>query len=480
MNKLTYRAAPFKPAVLKPALLTAALLGSALATPSALARWFEVEVILFSRTEDPTQLDEDFEASRQSKVAAKQLDLFAAFLLAPDDCPQPEPVPLAALADEGLSQVALPLTEQEIGILGTTLGSTTDVLEPSEDAIEQGVQYDEFGFPIAEPELEPEADSATAEEAQDLLMPEELEPARTPEEQLAFEQWLNDCQKPRSYDELTQLPVAMTPHQIPETDSQAYLLTPELLQLTDARRKLANGGAYKPMLHAGWRINIDSKRRMPALKLIAGQNFGARYSSDGWEHPIEEPMLLDDTEVLSLDSSDELSQHSTNDTQLSAGIENTETTGDPSLPTSQPVTAIQSTSTLTQPWQEVDLTPTPVVLKPAVWELEANLHIWLANWLHVETDMVLRRSGRKSPQDVAQPPEQLALAMEPTSTLISDAATVPFLFSYQMAQFRRVRSQELHYFDHPMMGMLVQIRPYEVRPDPEPETDIDTSAPAIN
>jgi len=35
------------------------------------------------------------------------------------------------------------------------------------------------------------------------------------------------------------------------------------------------------------------------------------------------------------------------------------------------------------------------------------------------------------------------------------------LFNYPLIQERRVRSGELHYFDHPLIGMLVIIRPYE-------------------
>jgi len=38
---------------------------------------------------------------------------------------------------------------------------------------------------------------------------------------------------------------------------------------------------------------------------------------------------------------------------------------------------------------------------------------------------------------------------------------VPFLNSYPMQQLRVIRSGEIHYLDHPMFGMLIQIRKYE-------------------
>jgi len=43
---------------------------------------------------------------------------------------------------------------------------------------------------------------------------------------------------------------------------------------------------------------------------------------------------------------------------------------------------------------------------------------------------------------------------------------VPFLNSYPMQQLRVIRSGEIHYLDHPMFGMLIQIRKYE---PPAPE-----------
>ncbi|GGA77580.1 hypothetical protein GCM10011369_19340 [Neiella marina] len=446
--------------------IAAPILAASLIAP-AHARWFEVEVILFSRIQDPTQLDEDFEAPRANKVNAASLDLFSNFLLAPEDCPLPEPPapPLAELADQGLALIAEPINSEQP--LGTTAELSEEqqvaaLLEPSAasagtevtgDDLERGVQYDEFGFPIAD---EVDVTDQTSSE-----------PERTPEEQLAYEQWLSDCQKPRSYDELTQLPVAMTPHQIPDWDDGPYLLSADLLQLSDARQKLTNGGAYKPMLHAGWRINIDSKRRMPAIKLIAGQNFGSRYSADGWEHPLE---LADETELDVVDNS--LIPTTDSDQTETTASEQTPLAAESML--QQPVAA--------QTWQEIALNDEPVEYKPAVWELEADLHIWLATWLHIETDLVLRRSGRKSPQDLDDAAaEAVLLPTESTSTLVSDAATVPYLFDYNMSQFRRVRSTEIHYFDHPMFGMIVQIRPYEPRPEPEqppqPENDA-VDAPA--
>ena len=41
---------------------------------------------------------------------------------------------------------------------------------------------------------------------------------------------------------------------------------------------------------------------------------------------------------------------------------------------------------------------------------------------------------------------------------------MPTLF--RLTQTRRMRSGELHYLDHPLFGLLVQVRPYELPVEP--------------
>ena len=45
--------------------------------------------------------------------------------------------------------------------------------------------------------------------------------------------------------------------------------------------------------------------------------------------------------------------------------------------------------------------------------------------------------------------------------------------TYRLEEARHIRSKELHYFDHPAMGMVVEITPYEIKSD----EDTATSAP---
>ena len=50
------------------------------------------------------------------------------------------------------------------------------------------------------------------------------------------------------------------------------------------------------------------------------------------------------------------------------------------------------------------------------------------------------------------------------------------LFNYPLKQNRRLRSTELHYLDHPLIGMLVMITPYEINVE-EPSSELETLQP---
>jgi len=69
------------------------------------------------------------------------------------------------------------------------------------------------------------------------------------------------------------------------------------------------------------------------------------------------------------------------------------------------------------------------------------------------------------------------LTLDETKTVEPQDKVVPFLNSYPMQQLRVIRSGEIHYLDHPMFGMLIQIRKYE-QPIIE-DTTIDTAVDTI-
>ena len=74
--------------------------------------------------------------------------------------------------------------------------------------------------------------------------------------------------------------------------------------------------------------------------------------------------------------------------------------------------------------------------------VEGTLRLHRARYLHLNADLLYRRAA---PAD----------------------ADVTLPAGFRMAQSRKMRSEEIHYLDHPLFGVIVQVTPYEA-PPPEP------------
>jgi len=87
-------------------------------------------------------------------------------------------------------------------------------------------------------------------------------------------------------------------------------------------------------------------------------------------------------------------------------------------------------------------------------QLEGSIKISVKRYLHIDIDMVLRRLA--------------------TPAAIDDGALTtlsPHYQAYRMQMHRRMRSKELHYLDHPVMGILIIARRYEI---PQPIDELET------
>jgi Peptidoglycan-binding protein, CsiV len=87
-------------------------------------------------------------------------------------------------------------------------------------------------------------------------------------------------------------------------------------------------------------------------------------------------------------------------------------------------------------------TPEPMTLP----QLDGTVTVALNQYLHVHADFVLR-----TPVET------------PTIGIDQRLKRAPALYQYRIQQHRRMRSRQLHYFDHPLLGILVQITP--VKPE---------------
>ncbi|USD38764.1 peptidoglycan binding protein CsiV [Ferrimonas sp. SCSIO 43195] len=216
----------------------------------------------------------------------------------------------------------------------------------------------------------------------------------------------------------SQLPATVTALETGSPLSGApFLLPAESLQFNDALAKLRHKGA-RVLLHSAWRQPVFSRGNSQAYRLYNGRNFSDRFYADGRLRPLTPPL----GSVFDFNFS---------------------------------------------------MTPPTAQAEP-VWELDGWLRIYLNHFLFIDTSLQLREEGERpvpglESMTVATPEadQSTLVAAEDGAT---SAATEPFLNTIELRQTRRVRSREIHYFDHPKMGVVIQIRRMTQPSEMEPAT----------
>lgn len=91
--------------------------------------------------------------------------------------------------------------------------------------------------------------------------------------------------------------------------------------------------------------------------------------------------------------------------------------------------------------------PLPVVATQTRTTLDGYIKIILSRYLHAEVDLIYSTGLPLSPQTVVANPSIEAPVIQPVI--------------YRLLESRRMRSKELHYLDHPVLGVLLLVTPYE-------------------
>ncbi|KAF0192513.1 MAG: hypothetical protein FD165_676 [Gammaproteobacteria bacterium] len=106
--------------------------------------------------------------------------------------------------------------------------------------------------------------------------------------------------------------------------------------------------------------------------------------------------------------------------------------------------------------------------------LEGIVQVNLSRYLHLAVDLVLREADLRPASMAPAAAAGIEQALNPVTT-------------FRLTESRRMRSQELHYFDHPKFGVIAQITPYEPpviemsvpAPTPRPDTLPGGASPTV-
>lgn len=177
-----------------------------------------------------------------------------------------------------------------------------------------------------------------------------------------------------------------------------YIIASEELEFKSTINRLKREG-MTPILHTGWRQQGIKEHQAPSYRLFGGKNFSKQYDYFG---------NLKQTQISYLDDTnkaDDLNQFFnkiiSSDNSVNSSI-NKSANYNPEYPNE-------------------------------TWQLDGLLKVFLrGKYLNIKAEFNLRAEDRTNEK----------------------------LKNFHFNQFRRVISNEIHYFDHPKLGILIQIRRY--------------------
>ena len=299
-------------------------------------------------------------------------------------------------------------------------------------------------------------------------------------------------------------------------------LDSESFRLIKEAKNIEKSHKYQLLAHFAWRQPVFDKQAAIPVRIAGGFDYQDTFEYSGDKKVILEPVLP--AEAI---FSDEVNQQSSLDGQkvLESSLE--------SLPIEEIDNELTQTNDINLTDDNKDIateqndladaennleqnvtgntqdTPTEpaIVALPWVPEIDGSLIVFIyRNYLHVNTDMFYRLPAKEEVETFglnsifensensfdafnSSLTETTTEVDQPIRTDLSQSDLVwqyddnflleepqknyrERLFNYPLKQKRRMRSTELHYFDHPLLGMLVVITPYENQPQ-EPANDIE-------
>lgn len=467
-------------------------------------RWFEMEVILFSQLGDKSQLKENFNDTPPMPKYRRVRDLLSEFLT-PDIRMIKKHLPICETQQQQTKQALsfdnFPLTTVFKQLTLPTIFPTKTANDLQAEMLLEHPELTSAYYQV--PEQQAAQAAATTEINNSTLTEltnEKNSLANNPDiTALTFEQQAilaaaeqafaepsyqfsplapsqklcrlssNDIQALTAADpefdansfEIEQVPKTINAVETP-LSSEPYLISSDSLELHDIVKQLSLSRDFKPLLHIGWRQSEPAinKRRSIPMRLFAGENLAAHYKkqlaqyetelaqAQAQEHQLQTLLMnlsADNTShILSNEDSDTLAKQLYKQNKLNEIIANLKQMPTDKTALLAELDAIKASSQVKKSQDLVLKAP----LKPAQdWTIDGLFNVHLNHYLYITVDLNIAN---------------MSLA-EQASKSLAKGEPVP-IKSIRFSQNKRVISKEIHYFDHPYIGMIVQIRRHH-RPD---------------
>ena len=430
--------------------------------------WFDIEVMLFARDTAVSDLAELFERQQVINTPNTDWDLLTEYY-------QPDitmvynslPVcnaPTSPLWAEAPSQEEIlreyyiepepeePALDDQAGLVenGQVISDEPFVLA---DEAAHGIQASENTFGEPEPDIIPPAPGAIAAYWLSFnLNEQQLSPVRVKRRPLNCVTPTEPSLNPQSWQwpqpDLYVPPRQQTPLYVHGADFKRangpHLLPTNQLTQDDIYTSIRWRKGIERLAHFSWRQQVKfGQDKAETLRLFAGQNFAQQFTQNGDLRPQQ---LTPGDEASSEQNAELAEPEDTFFAELNQRLSNP-----------QPI----SFAGMMAPPETNDDGNTQSDIKrlSPIWELDGFIQIYLkyinrVPYLHINSELFYR-------QPVL------------SATSLPGAAPAYELVSIPFSQQRRVISTQLHYFDHPLFGMLVQIRRYDRPAAPQPAEEQD-------
>lgn len=420
--------------------------------------WFDVEVILFERETALSQLDEQFEFASDVGPVQADWDLISAYFH-PDiswvkqgltTCGT-EPSPLwmkQPSVEQIIQQHSVWLAQQPESLLNEPEASSL-----SDDRFETAGSAETFGQTTNRPGSSSYSDLAGSVVSDrdiagywlSFFGPDNLAPVRIPEfrycePDVAWLSWSENGWHRYTVDNQlpypSSIPIVLDGQQV--TDATGPRILPSADQaLEKMSQQIRWAKGITRMLHVVWRQPVEyGEKNAHSVRLFAGKNYQGQFDIDG-------RALTLDSDFTDDSGTESESLHNTTQPHFFERLNHR-------LEQARPVSFEDMMAGVNDPDSIEQLQELDVVLPSdsPIWQLDGNLKVFLKNinrvpYLHIDSELYFRQPVPMEPQPEGR--------LTPEYRLVS----VPF------KQIRRVVSNQLHYFDHPLFGMVVQIRRFK-------------------
>jgi len=486
--------------------------------------WFEVELILFERhnahtAQQPHQRPQNFSGEQRLDLITAQLD--PTYMQCPE-ISQYQRFQLATMAqlppmtdtvlDDAIATIASPTIPNEV--------AQPEVIEPvichapQESLLAQAYQLRlERLAALEQAEMTIQEQSPPAQD-------EFVEPLINAAQVNSYDPLVyqpfpidfvhNDINytstAPRKAKTIEQVPTQLVAQSLPQELASTHLLPAEALEMIELAKKMRWQKALTPILHTAWRQPVYARHLAKEYRLFGGIYYAMDFAQDGSTIPdvIDDQLLADELPTIEPVSDTAIS--------LVAATPATEPLGtiDQLTPPSpknilvqqpsfehNPMKALEQAVEDAAPSVELDqilaelkLEEIEEQLTTPLWQLDGAIKIYLNHFLFIESNFELRTPGHRTitldPLALTLPMQEdqdvtdsaisdgsISLVSAPIEPMVEPASIAPeapitttkqvaWLNSSQLLQNRRVRSKEIHYFDHPRFGMVIQIRRFKI------------------